>query len=398
MGFLERFFGVDRRPLETRAIDSFTEYPGLTEQLLAVQGLTARDYALPSIREALGVPAIWRAVSLLSNSAAALPMEAFRNGVKLEPPPRLVTRPNPFSTPRAFVRNTVYSMATRGEAFWWISSRDADDRAESLIPLSPAEVLVKWAPRLEGVAVDYKWRDRDMPRDDIVHLTLMRDLASPRGMGPLQMAGAAVSVAVESALWAAQFFGGGGIASVLLKWAGELAPDEARKLKEEWSSTPSNQPKVASGGLEPEAFGVDPEKSTYAAIRDGSVGEVARLFGIPAHLMAFGLSGANLTYQNLGEVAAELVRFTLWPQYLEPIEQALSDLLPRTTIVRFNLDEMLRPDAKTRMEIHKTAIEAGVYDAEHAAEVEGLRPGAIATMPVPPAPESAVPASVPERV
>lgn len=388
-GFLRRFFGVDPAPLHTRAIDSFTSYPGLTEQLLAVQGLTARDYSAPSIREALGVPAIWRAVSLLANNAAALPLEAFRNGVKLEPSPRIVARPNPFSTPRAFVRNLVYSMATRGEAFAWVSSRDADGYADALIPLNPAEVLVKWAPGLEGVAMDYLWRDKPMQREDIVHLTFLRDLASPRGMGPLQMAGGAVSVALEATEWAAQFFGGGGVPSVVLKWAGELDPAEAAKLKEDWTSTPSNQPKVASGGLEAEAFGMDPESATFAAIRDGSVGECARLFGIPAHLLAFGVSGSSLTYQNLGEVAAELVRFTLWPQYLEPIEQAISDLLPRTTVARFNLDEMLRPDPATRMDIHSVAITAGVYDAAHAREVEGLEAGATSTAPVPqPAPPS----------
>jgi HK97 family phage portal protein len=395
LGFMRRFVGqqvveppmiraLDQAEIRTRAIDSFQSYPGLTEQLLAAQGLTDRDYRLPSIREALGIPAVWRAVSLLANLAGALPMVAYRNGEPItDDPPRIVTRPNPFSTPRAFVRNLVYSLATRGEAFAWVSSRDADNRAEALIPLNPAEVLVKWAPGLEGIAADYLWRDRKMPREDIVHLTLMRDFASPRGMGPLQVAGAAVSVGVEATAWAAQFFGGGGIASVVLKWAADLDPAEAQALKDDWTNTPSNQPKVASGGLEPEAFGVDPESATYAAIRDGSVGEVARLFGIPAHLLAYGVAGSNLTYQNLGEVSAELVRFTLWPMYLEPIEQAISDLLPRTTVARFDLSELLRPDHKTRAEIHQVMIDAGVYDADHARVVEGLDPGSPAYAPTP---------------
>lgn len=396
-GFLRRFFGLEARPLHTRAIDSFTSYPGLTEQLLAVQGLTERDYTLPSIRDALGVPAIWRAVSLLANLAGALPMVAYRDGAMMDTPPKLVSRPNPFSTPRAFHRNVVYSLATRGEAMLWVSSRDRDGIAEALIPLNPAEVVVKWAKGLDGIAMDYLWRDRPMPREDIVHLTLMRDLASPRGMGPLQVSGHAVSVALESSIWAAQFFGGGGVASVLLKWLGELSADEAKALKQEWTDSPSNQPKVASGGLEAEQFGVDPEKATLAAVRDGSVGEMARLFGIPAHLLAYGLSGANLTYTNLAEVSAELVRFTLWPQYLEPIEQAISDLLTRSTVARFDLSELLRPDHKTRMEIHEIAIRSGVYDARHAQEVEGLAPGAPATAPIPAGATSA-PRRVPEAV
>lgn len=400
MGFISRLFAtVAPEPTHTRAIDSFQNYPGLTEQLLAVQGIRSRPYYLPSIREALSVPSIFRAVSLLSNTAASLRLEAFRLGAKMDEPPKIVSRPNPFSTRRAFIRNTVWGLATRGESFWWVSSRDRDGFAQSLIPMNPAEVKVDWAKGLEGIAMDFEWRDRKMPREDVVHLTFVREAGSLRGMGPLQLCGGAVSVSVEATEWAASYFGEqSGIPSILLKSPDEMTLEEARALKADWVETPSGQPKVASGGLEAEAFGSNPADATYVDIRDSSVGEAARMFGIPAHLMAYGLSGASLTYQNLSEISNELIRFTLQPNYLQPIEEAITDLLPRTTVTVFDTDALARVDLKTRYEVHTAAIAAGVYGADYAQELEGIRPGSTATAPVPnPSPaQFPSPAAIPE--
>ena len=53
----------------------------------------------PSVKSALSVPAIFRAVSLISGTAGTLPMEVWRNGELLPPEqrPRLVVRPNPLT-------------------------------------------------------------------------------------------------------------------------------------------------------------------------------------------------------------------------------------------------------------------------------------------------------------
>jgi hypothetical protein len=76
----------------------------------------------------------------------------------------------------------------------------------------------------------------------------------------------------------------------------------------------------------------------------------------------------------------------------------MSDLLTRSTVARFNLKQLLRADAKTRMEVHKTAIEAGIYGPEVAAQEEGYAPGAVDYAPVPLAPPQAVPNLLPPNL
>ena len=85
----------------------------------------------------------------------------------------------------------------------------------------------------------------------------------------------------------------------------------------------------------------------------------------------------------------------LSPYYLEPIEQEMSDLLARSIVARFNLNQLLRASAKERMEVHEIAIKSGIYSAEVAAQEEGYRPGAVDYMPVPFAPPQAFPNLLP---
>ena len=131
--------------------------------------------------------------------------------------------------------------------------------------------------------------------------------------------------------------------------------------------------------------------------RDYQTGEAARMFGIPGTLLEYERLGLGLTYQNLGDVFDKFVRSCLSPNYLEPIEQAMTDLLPRSTMARFNLGALLRADAKTRWRSTRSPSPPGVHDAAEARVSEGLAPGYIETAPVPFAPPAALPPLVAVR-
>src|SRR4051812_26381116 len=52
-----------------------------------------RPWRVPSVRQALGVPAIQRAVSLISSTTGMLSMQGFQRGAVMADPPRLIVRP-----------------------------------------------------------------------------------------------------------------------------------------------------------------------------------------------------------------------------------------------------------------------------------------------------------------
>lgn len=358
------------------AIDSFVDSPGLTEQLAAVMGIRLDSWSPPNLRDALSVPAVFRAVTLISNTVGMLLMEAFRDGQRLADQPTVVTRPGIDGTPRDFWRDTAWNLATRGEFLWRIVDRTLEDnRARKLMILPPAEVTVKWDTRLPFMR-RYRWRDMDLDTADVVHGFFARDPWGLRGFGPLQLCGAALSAAVEAEEWAARFFSEGGVPIAVLIAQGKLTKEEAVKIRKQWLGTHveaddpdyrqprGNAVRVTDMGMKPEAFQINPEQGQLLESRQHSSGNAATMFGINGHLLNHAQSGSSLTYQNIGEVFVDFVRTTLAPGYMVPIEDAVSDLLARGTTARFNADELYRADIKTQAEVFSTLITAGMEAGE----------------------------------
>lgn len=385
-----------------------------------MSGARSSPWRLPTIAEALGVPAFLRSVTLVANTTGALTVQAFRNRALLEDTPRVISRPDPFSTPRDFYRDSAYNLATRGECVWWIASRDSDGWPSALIVVPLPELKVEENER-NRLFPRYTWGKLEgtryspaFPAGQFVHVTYLKEPGALRGSGPLQLGRAAVSVAVEAQEWAANFYSEGGNPSVLIKHAAELSPErrdpdtweidpdglnEAERLLAQWEARAHNRARVIDQNIESvEYHSPDEAGAQMLGSREYSNGDAARLFGIPGALLEFGVAGASLTYQNLADVWMNFVRGCLAPNYLEPIEQALADLLPRSTVARFLTAGLYRADARTRWEIYQIAVQ--VLGQEAAAELarvgEDLEPGNPETAPVPFAPPAAIPSALPQ--
>lgn len=390
--------------LQTRSDDSSIS------DLIARFNVREAVWRPASIRSAMSVPAIFRSVAFISNTVGTLSLEAFRNGVKLAPEdrPRVIVRPDPFQRPREFFRDTAYNIVTRGESWWWVAKRDTDGSALSVLNVPPHEVTVTERERDLRFPI-IEWRGREMPNDDMVQITFLREPGELRGKGPLQMCDAAVSVAVEAQEWAANFYAEGGKGGTLIKsasplgqtpdgWSEDAATHEADIMRAQWVARAHNTVRV----IDPSIDSVeehDPNEAGAQMLesRGYQVGEAVRMIGVPASILAYGVAGTSLTYQNVGQELDKFTRITLVPDYLEPIEQAMSDLLTRSTVARFNLEGLRRNDAKTRWEIYEIAgkVIGQQAAADLANEAEGLTPGDIERAPVPFSVPQAVPTSLP---
>lgn len=354
---------------------------------------TMRPWRAASIREALAVPAILEAVTLISNVLGIFTFEAYQNGDKVSAGarPSLIVRPNPFTTLRDYLRETGWSMATRGENWQWIGSRDTDGKALSLIPVPSHEVKVEG----DWLTPTIYWRG-SKKTSDMTAAFLTKELGDTRGKGPLQYCGAAISAAVESQEWAANFFADGGHPPIVLHSEEELTGEEATALREGWVNTPNNMPQVTSGPVDAKEVGTNEGAAQMLDARNFNAGEAARMFQIPGALLEYSRGGTSLTYQNVATLMDQLLRQCLIPNYLEPIEQLLSDQLPRSWTARFNVDAILRADIKTRFEVYESGLRSGVYrDVEEPRTIEGLNSGSVENAPMPYAPPAAVPAGMP---
>jgi phage portal protein BeeE len=415
MGLIDTVRGlIDPFRVETRSAAPFSvsylpEYPSLQTQISTVTGWRrAHGYGPPTVAEALGVPSILSCVSLIQGTVGQLTAEGWRNGVRMAESPRIISRPDPESTPRDFYASSGFNMAAYGEAVWCIGSFDGDGLAQSLVVVPLKELKVEenpsnrrraryiWGDGTPEQIVSTRWTPVN-PTGRFVHVKYMPQAGQLRGEGPLQIAGAATSVSVEAQQWAANFYRGGGYPSMNLHSETELEDTEADELANAWANKPSNWPRVTSGDIEAKEFGVNPQGAQMLDARTHQDGESARMFRIPGTLVEYNAAGSSLTYQNIGEVFTFFVKSCLQPLYLEPIENALSDLLPRTTVSRFNVDAFNRPDMKSRWEVYDIATRViGPEEAgQWAREREGLAPGDVEYKPVPFAPPAAVNSRMP---
>jgi len=340
------------------------------------------------VREALSFPAVFRAVSMIASIIGSLTLEAYRNGQKMTDAPALVKRPGVFSTPRDFFRDVGWNAATYGEFIWWIVDRDEFGMARRLLNLPLGQVQVTPYDKLPLLS-HYRYRDVEIDASDIYHGTVFREPGTARGVGPLQLCGAALSAAVEADQWAARFFKRGGAPSVNLNSPVKLSAAESENAVEQWLRREGNEVRVTSGGITAEPFHVDPESAQLLQSRQYSAAAVATMFGMDADLLNAAISGQSLTYQNVGQRFDNFIRSTLAPNYLEPIEHGISELLTRTTVARFNLSSLLRADVKTQADVYTQLVQAGMADAE-ARAIAGID-SYVDTLPVPaPGPVPAV--------
>lgn len=376
--------------------------PPLATQLANLRRAGVGPWRVATIREALGVPAIFGAVNLISNVVGSMSMKAMRNEVELPPDdrPRVIIRPDPFTIPREFYRSTAYNLASRGEAWWWAAARDSDGQVLSVLNVPPAEVMVEENPRDLRYPI-IRWRDKPMRNEDFRQLVYSREPGSLRGVGPLQMCGAAISVAVESQQWAANFFASG-TSNIWVKTniplsGGDEDDDgqaEVDRFLAQWMDKSPNTPRVTDDSVEDiKTLDVNPQGAQMLEARAHQNIDVATMFNMDAELLNAAVAGSNLTYQNIGGRLDSFVRMCVRPNYLEVMEQTMSDFLTRSTTARFNTDALTMVDIKTRWDVYNAAVTViGQHEAAAMARKgEGLAPGDVENAPIPFSPPQAIP-------
>jgi phage portal protein BeeE len=385
-----------------------------------------RPWRIPTVAEALGVPSYQRAVSLIASTTGMLSMQGYQRGALMDgkatpDPPRLIVRPDPNHTPYYFYAKTAADMAKYGEFVWWIASRDALGFPAALINVPLLELRVdenpdnRLFPRYQwGTKVGTRYSPANQGGQFVHEMYPIGEAFALRGQGPLQLTGAAVSVAVEAQEWAANFYADGGKPSVIIKAVGRLgsyapgfeamdptgqreaAENEAEALRRQFNNRSNNSTRVIDEAIDSVEYkDVNPQGAQMLEAREHQNGDASRTFGIPGSLLEYAAPGSSLTYQNRAELKGALIELCLMPLYLEPVEQAMSDLLPRSIVSRFNVKGFLRADIKTRFEVHGIAIDKGIYGPEYAQSEEGIIAGDVEYAPVPFSPPAAVPAAIP---
>ena len=383
MGFWQSLFGISYQTPQPALDEYHTQSLAnlrVASQLLGLQNIGDRGTA--------SITAAYRGGQLLADMAATLPWGAIRGGKRADtavtgppvpaPTPPLLLDPSPYMTRDETIEMMVGSLIWRGYAPVLLQNLDSSGRPRFASPLHPDEVTVTWNTNMTQPV--YHWRGRPMIEGVDIAVAHMPKLpGDPKGLGPFEAAKATLRGVLDANDYARRLFSDSAVPSGYLKHPGKLTHPEAVDLMDTWDDTHQGGrgTGVVSGGVEYVQLSMTPEQAQFLLTRAFGIQEVARLLGIPAHILNAGTppqSANSLTYTNVPAVRSELVTLTLYPTYLRRIEGLFTRLLPRGMSAAFDLADILKGDDKSRFEAAKVAIDAGILTVDEARARENLAP------------------------
>lgn len=331
-----------------------------------------------TVDTALTIPAVYRSIQIIQTVVGSMTMEVHRGTTIIDPPP-IVKRPSVNDTPQGFVEDTVFSLAAHGEAFWRIYRPQGDyAQVANIEVLDPATIVVEAVLDRDGLDTGrrrYLLGGRQVPASTIKHLKLMRRPGKVHGLGPIQAGTAELRGALALRDFASSWFDVSGVPTGVLTTDLVLGPAEAKAFAEAWKEflRTTGGTAVLSQGLHYEPVHIKPAEAQFLEVQQAVVTSIARLFGIPANFLLAEITGNAMTYQNIQQTHLQFLQTTL-SRYMNEIENAFSDLLPRGQTVNFNEESLMRLDTKALWDVRAIQIEQGYTTAAELREADGKDP------------------------
>lgn len=333
---------------------------------------------------ALQINAVFSAVSLISDTIATLPIDAYirRGGARypLRPRPTWVLKPDVDTTREAFYGAVIVSLLLDGNVFIR-KYRNTRGELVNMVVLNPRDVDIKRSG-LGRVLYTVKGEEKALTNDEI---TFIPDVVRPgqlRGMSRVEALKENFGLAIALENYAAKFFGSGTQTSGVIEVPTgiPLSADQAKAMQVAFDSRHkgwgrAHKTAVLSGGATYKPTNVPNDQAQFLDSRRMAVEDVARAFNIPPHLL--GLPGTN-TYASVEQNNIAFVTHTLRP-IAAKIESAMTELLAQQTgleaaFVKISLDGLLRADITARTAAYSTLLQAGVYSINDVRSFEDLRP------------------------
>jgi len=299
----------------------------------------------------------------------------------------VLTKPNRYQTRIQFFENWILSKLTMGNTYV-LKERDNRNVVVGLHVLDPLRVRVYVAPDSSiyyRVGRDWLSQTTDdieyIPESEIIHDMSTIKYHPLCGVPPLVAASPAAIQGTNIQRSSSTFFGNNAYPGGILTAPGDIDEDNAKRLKEYWSTAFSqgNAGKIAvlSNGMKFESLGVMTAEASQLAEQTGlSAQMVCSAFGVPAHMVGI---GTPPSYNNIEALNQQYYSQTL-QKYFEAIELLCDEGLGLTEIVgkvygtEFDLDDLLRMDTAALVRSEAEAVGAGIKAPNEARKKLNLGP------------------------
>ena len=335
---------------------------------------------------ALTLSSVYAAIRLLSDSVSTLDLDVLYKSQgserKFRPRPPWIVEMSRELRNHEVLGQIVTSLLLDGNSY--ISTlRDDTGRVLSLSVLDPTDITPKLGvdesglQRLtytSGQAAGTTFSTRD--------ITMVRGLLKPgqiEGVSPVTAAREFLGLGIATQKFGAAFFGNGATPGSVIEVPGQLSPEGAQALKTAWTdihghgAANGSRLAVLTESAKFSKVSLSPEDSQFLETRQATVQDVARLYGVPPHLLA-DHSNSTSWGSGLHEQNTAFAQYSLRP-LVTRVEAALTSIMRSEGIAvafaRFDLESMRRA-TNERWATFSTAIQCGVLSIDEVRAYEGL--------------------------
>lgn len=331
-------------------------------------------------RGGMGLPGAWRATTLIADLLGSVPWHAYRERggepvEKIETPP-ILFRPSPLDTRMTVISALALDLIWHGNAIGVIASRNAEGVPTSMLPVSANRVGIRSTVpgAIQRGQVEYEIDGNVFGPSDVIHIKGHSEPGDARGFGVLEAhlnGTLSLSHALQSEADAVAR--DGAVPTGILKISNpDVTEPEMQQIKQGWVQAQRDRSVAAlNATTEFHPVSWNPSDAQLIEARSFSLRELALIFGVPAYFL--NAEDSSRTYSNIQDEAINLLKFSLGG-ILARFEQTLSEVLPRGTWAKANLDSVLRADTLTRYKAHQIGIKARFLQVNEVRDMEDLPP------------------------
>jgi HK97 family phage portal protein len=366
LNWLTRF--LPHRPPATKSLTA----PCFAFDRLASPAWAPRDYAAFAREGFMQNPVLYRAVRMVSEAAASVPLLLYQGEDEISDHPllELLARPNPGSSAPDLLEAWYGYLLVSGNAYLEAIAVGAAIR--ELHTLRPDRMKVVPGPGGWPEAFEYT-TDGKTQRiagevapgvGRVLHFKLFHPLSDHYGLSPIEAAASAIDIHNTASRWNKALLDNSARPSGALVYTardGNLTVEQYDRLKAELEqgfqgAARAGRPLLLEGGLDWKSMSLSPRDMDFIEAKHVAAREIALALGVPPMLL--GIPGDN-TYSNYQEATRTFWRSTVLPLVTRTAKALSIWLSPAYAGVRpSGPDTGTPPDARLELRPDLDAIEA----------------------------------------
>lgn len=330
-----------------------------------------------SAEKALSIDAVLACVNLYARTVASMPLILYRKGPEGKERATdhplyylLHNSPNPNMTSYNFRSIMEASLKLHGNAFAWIEF-DKDWQAKALWPLHPDSVFPQRSLKTGELfydAVLYDGSHRVFRAYEMLHIPGL-GFDGIAGKSVIRMFAETMGLSLDLKNYGRKFFKNGARPSGVLMHPESLSEEAQKRLERKFDQRYSGVENTGKTilleeGMKYEQIGVPPEEAQFLESRKYSVTEIARIFGVPPHMIA---DLEHATFSNIESQDINFAKHSIMPECVNWEQELMRKLIRDDEHdryeIEFVMDGLVRGDIESRYKDYAIGRQWGFLNA-----------------------------------